>query len=161
MSKSIRVKNFHIKNFQLRASVWILKTPIISKQGKNVIIISNHVKIMEEMRRESCIRGNHIYKEIWDPTIGEVVQCEREPRNSVDQYSVAITKRGVVVGHFPRRIYTQAVVSLFATRRNHWLCHNWSEKILCRSSTRWPRTSLLFAPFSIVARSQTQRDQEI
>ena len=53
--------------------------------------------IMEELRRESCIRGHHIRKEIWDPAIGEVVQCEREPRNGTDRYSVAITKGGVVV----------------------------------------------------------------
>ena len=28
-----------------------------------------------------------------DPAIGEVVQCEREPRNAVDRYSVAVTER--------------------------------------------------------------------
>ena len=59
---------------------------------------------MEELRRELCIRGHHIHKEIYDPAIGEVVQCEREPRNVVDQYSVTIMKGGVVVEHMPRRI---------------------------------------------------------
>lgn len=69
---------------------------------------------MEELRRESCIRGHHIYKEIWDPTVGEVVQCKREPRNAADRYSVAVTKGGVVVGHLPRRI--SRLCSLFLRR---------------------------------------------
>ena len=54
-------------------------------------------------------------KETWDPDIGEVVQCEREPRNAVDQYSVSIIKGGVVVEHFPRRI--SRLRSLFSATR--------------------------------------------
>ena len=45
---------------------------------------------MEELRRELCVRGHHIYKEIWNPAIGEVVQCKREPRNAADRYSVVV-----------------------------------------------------------------------
>ena len=48
------------------------------------------------------------------PAIGEVVQCEREPRNAADRYSVAFTKGGVVVGHFPQRI--SRLCSLFFRR---------------------------------------------
>ena len=53
---------------------------------------------MKELRRESCIRGHHIYKEIRNPCLGEVLRCERDPHNVVDQYSVAV-KKGVVEGH--------------------------------------------------------------
>ena len=56
---------------------------------------------MEELRRESCIRGHHIYEEIRNPCLGEVLQCERDPHNVVDRYSVAV-KKGVVVRHLPR-----------------------------------------------------------
>ena len=42
-----------------------------------------------------------VCKEIRDPAIGEAVQCEREPRNAVDRYSVAIVKGGVVVKYLP------------------------------------------------------------
>ena len=43
-------------------------------------------------------------KEVLDPAISEVVQCEREPQNAVDRYLVAIIKGGVVAEHYPRRI---------------------------------------------------------
>ena len=27
---------------------------------------------------ESCVRGHHIYRVVWSPTLGEVLQCTRE-----------------------------------------------------------------------------------
>ena len=38
----------------------------------------------------SCIRGYHIYKEIWTPEIGEEGNYQREPGNREDPYAVAI-----------------------------------------------------------------------
>ena len=32
-----------------------------------------------ELLRVSCIRGYHVYTDIWDAAIGEVLVCEREP----------------------------------------------------------------------------------
>ena len=69
---------------------------------------------MEELRRESCIHGHHIYKEIWNPCLGEDLQCERDPHNVVDRYSVAVKKGGVVVGHLPRKV--SRLCSLFLRR---------------------------------------------
>ena len=45
---------------------------------------------MEELRRASCVRGHHLYKGIWNPVVGEVLQCEREPRIAADRYAVAM-----------------------------------------------------------------------
>ena len=53
---------------------------------------------------ESCARGYHIYKDIWDATIGEELQCTRESNNSNDCYAVAVRKNDAVVGHVPRKI---------------------------------------------------------
>jgi len=40
----------------------------------------------------SCIHGYHVYKDIWDPSLGkslgESVHCEREDRNPQDSYAV-------------------------------------------------------------------------
>ena len=44
-------------------------------------------------RRESCICGHHIYKDMWNPLVGEVLQCEKDPHNAADRYSVAVKKR--------------------------------------------------------------------
>ena len=53
----------------------------------------------------SCIHGYHIYKDIWDPSVGETVNCGRERGNSADRYAVALRKAdGVIVGHVPRTI---------------------------------------------------------
>ena len=53
---------------------------------------------------ESFITGNHIYKDIWRPTLGERLMCEREPENAYDQYSISVIKNDTIVGHIPKRI---------------------------------------------------------
>ena len=50
----------------------------------------------------SFIRGYHAYQGTWLPFVGEVLELEKEPFNSVDRYAVAVTKNGTVVGHVPR-----------------------------------------------------------
>ena len=52
---------------------------------------------------ESVVRGHHIYKRVWSPTIGEVLQLSREERNEHDRFAVCLLKPGAVtVGHVPR-----------------------------------------------------------
>ena len=53
---------------------------------------------------ESTIRGHHVYKTIWTPTVGEALQVVQEPSNSHDAYAVAILRDGSIVGHAPREI---------------------------------------------------------
>jgi len=35
----------------------------------------------------SCIRGCHVYKDVWDPSLGESIHCEHEDRNPQDPYA--------------------------------------------------------------------------
>ena len=56
---------------------------------------------MEDYERECCIRGYHVYKEIWAAALGEQLVCEREPYN---RYAVAVVKNRTVIGHLPRTI---------------------------------------------------------
>ena len=42
---------------------------------------------MEDFEWPCCIRGYHIYKEIWDAAIGEHLACERENSNNHDRYA--------------------------------------------------------------------------
>jgi len=53
---------------------------------------------------EDAVQGHYVYKEIWDPIIGEVLCCEREVGNSFDPQAVAVNNSGEIVGHVPRRI---------------------------------------------------------
>ena len=106
----------------MRASVRKLKTPIISNKGKRLLLWVTTWKIMEELRRESCIRGYHICKEIWDPAIsckkfcfGEVVQCERVHGKSI--FSCHDERRSFWWTFATKDI--QTVFTLFATRMHH------------------------------------------
>ena len=72
-------------------------------------------RIMEELLRLSCVRGYHVYQDVWDAAIGEILTCEREPSNSQDRYAVAVKKEGSsIVGHLPKNV--SRVCSLFLRR---------------------------------------------
>ena len=68
--------------------------------------------IMETYEIDSCVRGFHVYKESWAPSLGDEHECQRERGNSEDPYAVAVMHRRLgVVGHVPRLI--SAACSLF------------------------------------------------
>ena len=74
---------------------------------------------------QSCVRGHHVYKDIWTPFVGETLSCEREEDNTADPYAVAVKKKfgrrmPVVVGHVPRRI--SAACCLFLQRNGIIKC---------------------------------------
>ena len=63
---------------------------------------------------EGMVRGYHYYKDIWEPVIGEELECEREHGNIHDLYAVAVKQKSeVTVGHLPKKI---SVCSLFLRR---------------------------------------------
>ena len=47
---------------------------------------------LEEFSVDVCVRGQHIYKDIWYAVVGEVLVCKREPNNFQDRYAVAVKK---------------------------------------------------------------------
>ena len=50
----------------------------------------------------SNIKGYHVYKSVWTPTLQEQVCGEIEPHNNpVDKYAVTVKKDEKVVGHLP------------------------------------------------------------
>lgn len=51
---------------------------------------------------QSAVRGFHIYKDGWEPEIGEQLVTERETNNEMDKHAVAVLKNGHIVGHLPR-----------------------------------------------------------
>jgi len=60
----------------------------------------------------SCICGYHVYKDIWDPPVGEIVVCQRENRNPRDPYAVALLKDSITVGNAPHVILCICVLFL-------------------------------------------------
>ena len=53
---------------------------------------------------DSVVRGHHIYKTVWTPVIDEMLQVAQEDTNEHDEYPVAITKAGYIIGHVPREL---------------------------------------------------------
>ena len=51
---------------------------------------------------ESCVRGYHAYKDIWETSVGEELPCQRVIGNRADPFAVAVIKSGQTVGHIPR-----------------------------------------------------------
>ena len=61
-----------------------------------------------------------MYSSIWDISIGEQLECAREPLNDSDRYAVAVIKDSVTIGHLPRKI--SQVCSLFLRRGGSISC---------------------------------------
>ena len=58
-----------------------------------------HVHLtMATLEMETCVRGFHVYKAMWEATVGEELECGRERDNRVDRYAVAVVKDKAVVG---------------------------------------------------------------
>ena len=51
----------------------------------------------------SNIKGYHVYKSVWTPTLQEQVHGEIQPYNPVDKYTVAVKKDEKVIGHLALR----------------------------------------------------------
>ena len=58
-----------------------------------------------------CIRGYHVYNDIWTTIVGEELECAREVGNAKDRYAVSILRGSDIVGHLPQKI--SRVCSLF------------------------------------------------
>ena len=75
---------------------------------------------MSSYRMESCIRGFHIYKEVWTLFIGERPGCAREKSNREDPFAVAMKRGTETVGHVPPTI--SCVRTLFLWQRGPISC---------------------------------------
>ena len=47
----------------------------------------------------SCVRDCYIYSDIWNPNVGDILNCEWESGNPIDSYAVAIKSGVSVIGH--------------------------------------------------------------
>ena len=65
---------------------------------------------------DSCVRGFHVYQDIWTSVTGERLSCETEESNKFDPYAVAIRKSANVTGHI------SAACSLFIQRGGTLSC---------------------------------------
>ena len=50
---------------------------------------------------DTYVKGYHVYKNIWKPTVNEELETEMEPDNVMDKYAVCVKKNTSIVGHLP------------------------------------------------------------
>ena len=55
-------------------------------------------KMAAEFRKKLCMRGYHVYNDIWEAAVGEMLVCVREPRNAHDSYVVIIRGGKIFAG---------------------------------------------------------------
>ena len=75
----------------------------------------------ESYQKVSVVRGHHIYKVVWTPEVGEVLQVRTEDGNEHDEHAVAVVKDGLIVGHVPHSM--SRVCWIFLMRGNEMSCH--------------------------------------
>ena len=59
---------------------------------------------MEKFTCDSDVRGNHVWKDVWKPAIGEILHAQQELDNEVDKFAVKVVKNNETVDHLLVRV---------------------------------------------------------
>ena len=59
----------------------------------------------------TAVRSFHVYKDVWEPAIDEVLSCKGDVGNSHNTFAVAIKNSSEVVSHVPR--FLSSICSIF------------------------------------------------
>ena len=74
----------------------------------------------DEYAYKACVRGYHVYRSIWTPFVGELLDCARDTGNRHDPYAVKVVNTSrETVGHLPKKI--SSTCSLFL-RKGGTIC---------------------------------------
>ena len=68
---------------------------------------------------KSTVMGFHVYRNKWEPVIGEILNTSMEPQNEVDKYAMAVLdKEKSVNGHLPKGTSGKYAKTIFYFLRN-------------------------------------------
>ena len=59
-------------------------------------------KAMESFELCSAVRGYHVYRDVWEPSVEEKLVARREFDNRFDKFAVKVLNGEETVGHLPR-----------------------------------------------------------
>ena len=59
------------------------------------------------------IKGHHVYKEIWNPKLGEELNVRIEANNLVDKFALCVEKDGNIVGHLKKGVSGKFAKTVF------------------------------------------------
>ena len=71
----------------------------LTKIKRTKILLRHRARDLMEFRVDVCVRGQHIYKDIWYAVVGEVLVCKREPNNFQDRYARAENSARLIFTH--------------------------------------------------------------
>ena len=86
-------------------------------------------KKMESFEFTSAVRGCHIYKEIWEPSVGDKFVALRELHNQFDKYAIKVLNGEETVGHLPRE-YSRIAWYFLAHGGSDICCSYWLSSTL-------------------------------
>ena len=89
-----------------------------------VSMVANYEEPMEIIlltyhEMKSTVTGFYVYRNKWEPVIGEILNTCMEPQNEVDKYAVAVLdKEKSVIGHLPKGKSGKYAKTIFYFLRN-------------------------------------------
>ena len=75
---------------------------MLSSQALNVGRSLGQSSGIRTWRNFSAVRGYHVYKVNWKPTVGEKLQLDWEFGNEADKFAMKVVKNNEIVGNLPR-----------------------------------------------------------
>ena len=73
-----------------------------------------------EFTVSAMVRGYHVYQEVWEVCISEILPCIREVGHRHDPYVIAVKKDEIVVGYLSHKI--SCICSIFIQRGGKKCC---------------------------------------
>ena len=55
-----------------------------------------------QVAKQIFVASMQVYKDIWKPSIGDKLACEREFDNCFDKFAIKVVNNGETMGHLPR-----------------------------------------------------------
>ena len=56
----------------------------------------------EQFFLDSSVSAHHVYKAVWEPVVGQILQVHSEEGNVQDRFAVPTLLNDVIIGHLPR-----------------------------------------------------------
>ena len=72
------------------------------------LIIRSFARGIEKLELSTAVRGYHIYKDIWEPSVGGKLIAQREFENKFDKFAVKVFNSREAVVHLPRKFSERA-----------------------------------------------------
>ena len=67
---------------------------------------------MDSHHWESVIRGHHVFKDIWSPFVGEILNVQQEVHNAKDRFAVVVVKNETIIDTFQNHaLFTAAILN--------------------------------------------------